>query len=374
MHGDFCNVGVSLTPRAPKCCFGTSSRTPFCFHCGMTAEISKADRSIMQVHFIVGMSRAGTTWMAKTLNSHPDVACFGETAFWGRYFVEPNKNGTYDREKQEAVLKRHLLCPDSTAPSGTGSDEQPGCLSRDTVVGFTERLKGNFEALPEVATVAETFAAFVDAIAESEGKSIAVEKTPHHLHWIGRIKQHLPEAKFIIQVRDPYDFMLSYKHQGDRMAEQAKRHFQRLYHPIACAFVWRSYAKATRKILSDYPDDTVLVDFSSLKKNREETLGSVQKTLGLSPVDLSDNVPPDYSSFPSGKRPELEMVDIFWVNLIAGGEMKRMQSQRRSQASSWGMVARSVLSFPFWAIQIMLSLRRQVESPVRYMMKILRPA
>lgn len=336
--------------------------------------MNKVSSSIMKVHFIVGMSRAGTTWMAKTLNGHPDVACFGETAFWGRFFVEPDKTGMYDRGKQQSILNRYHVCPDSTVPSSGDPSEQVGCLSNDTILGFRARLERNFSLLPEVATVAETFEAVVRSVLEPEGKSVAVEKTPHHLHWVNRIKQHLPAAKFIIQVRDPYEFMLSYKHQGDRMDPKAREHFRRLYHPIACAFVWRSYAKATRKILNEFPEDTYLVSFKSLRDDREGTLNGVQESLGIFRANLCDLVPPDYSSFPTGERPELEGVDVFWVNLIAGREMKHLGSRRRSLMGGWGMVARSVLSFPFWTIQIALSLHRQIESPIRYMMKILRPA
>ena len=39
-------------------------------------------RDSLQVpRFIVGMGRAGTTWLSKCLNEHPDVAVFGEPFF-----------------------------------------------------------------------------------------------------------------------------------------------------------------------------------------------------------------------------------------------------------------------------------------------------
>jgi hypothetical protein len=33
--------------------------------------------------FIVGLPRAGTTWMCRSLNEHPDAVAFGDTMFWG---------------------------------------------------------------------------------------------------------------------------------------------------------------------------------------------------------------------------------------------------------------------------------------------------
>ena len=47
--------------------------------------------------FIVGMPRAASTWLMRSLNEHPDVASFGETAYWGRRHVEPNSDGLYAR-------------------------------------------------------------------------------------------------------------------------------------------------------------------------------------------------------------------------------------------------------------------------------------
>ena len=38
----------------------------------------------MRIHFIVGMSRSGTSWLAKSLNNHPQISAFGETSFFGR--------------------------------------------------------------------------------------------------------------------------------------------------------------------------------------------------------------------------------------------------------------------------------------------------
>ena len=58
------------------------------------------------IHFVVGMSRAGTTWMTKCLNTHSACAAFGETLFWGRLFLTPDKGGNYTEAESQGLIKQ----------------------------------------------------------------------------------------------------------------------------------------------------------------------------------------------------------------------------------------------------------------------------
>ena len=52
------------------------------------------------------MSRGGTTFTMRLMNLHPDVAAFGETAYWGRFWSEPDaETGQYNRQQIAKYLE-----------------------------------------------------------------------------------------------------------------------------------------------------------------------------------------------------------------------------------------------------------------------------
>lgn len=327
----------------------------------------------MKTHFIVGMSRAGTTWLAKVLNNHPDVAAFGETAFWGRKYVEPEQDGRYSTEQMKTIIAQHRECPYATEKTNVQSDAKSGCLKDSTSHAYPELVSAAFASLPDRPTPADVFEAITSSILKAEGKSIAVEKTPHHLNWIHRISSSMPDARFVVLIRRPYEFVLSYKHQGDRKPAAIKAMFQRLYHPLACAFVWRAYMRAAWGAAEKYPQQTHVVYFEDMICNEHEVLTATQNFLGLHHADIAGSVPPDNTSFPSGLRPELNAADIFWINLIARREIKAMgipfkQSNGNPLAILWSFV-----SLPWWSIRNLIAFSRSSNSTFKYLLRWISP-
>ncbi len=122
--------------------------------------------------FIVGMSRAGTTWLGKCLNEHPEVAVFGETSFCGRWYVTPNEDGTYHREQIEAIiqrLKRNGTCVQAFSGEGPGTLKT---LNRSNVGDFLDRV---FLEIPESLKPVDLFLQLGQAIAESEDATNFIE-------------------------------------------------------------------------------------------------------------------------------------------------------------------------------------------------------
>ncbi len=307
--------------------------------------------------FITGMARAGTQWMCKCLNEHPDAAAFGESMFFGRRFVGPGPDGTYGPAEFTALrgrLLEHGTCIHSTAGGG------PGGLKVLTIAALPALIEQLFPDSAPRSTPGEVFRRLAHAIAEREGKPIAIEKTPHHLNWIDRIHAALPEARFVIMIREPYSFMLSYKHQGDRKAERIQRAFARRYHPVACALIWKSSLLAAKVALTRHSARAMLINFDDLRADPHATLGRIQEFFGLAPVNLADAVPPDNTSFPSGLRPALQPEDIFWMNRIAGRTMRRHEYAITPTPFAAARILWSLLRLPWWAIRNYLNLRSRV--------------
>jgi hypothetical protein len=318
--------------------------------------------------FVAGMSRAGTNWLAKCLNEHPDSAVFGETAFWGRYFVEPGPEGRYTKEQMRSIIDR--LKTTTVQAFGTRG---PGSLKQVSSDNIPALLDETFGDGTEPLTPEEVFERVAETIARVEGKRYVIEKTPHHVNWVRRILDHLPRAKLVVLAREPYGFMLSYKHQGDRKPPRIKESFEKLYHPLVCGWIWRTYAKNCYAAAQRYPGRVHLVRFEDIEDKPAAVIQDVERFLGLSPLDLSSKVPPDNSSFPSEPRPCLRSEDIFWMNLVARKEMKKHGYPIRPTPFAPLAVAGSILELPYWAIRNVASLRDNVSGSLwRYIRQWLR--
>jgi hypothetical protein len=257
--------------------------------------------------FICGMSRGGTTWLGHCLNEHPQVAVFGESLYWGRNYLSPNEEGGYTNDQVRRALQ--LLAKDCKAFLGEG-DGNLKQIDRDQWKSLLDRIE------IEACSPADLFERVCELVREIEGADFVIEKTPHHVNWIPRIFAAYPNAKFAVMVRDPYGFMLSYKHQGDRKSEFAKRDFQALYHPLACAYMWKGYMNSALRMHQRFEAQTHIVRFEALRVTPDKCWNDVLHffEVPFAPlVTVSDR----NSSFTGAKR-ILEPIDMFWMNLLAG--------------------------------------------------------
>lgn len=281
--------------------------------------------------FIVGMSRSGTTWLAESLNSHPEITVFGESAFWGRRYVRPHGNEYSSKDYRRMVTVYQTEA--ARAESDTG---RYGWARVFTTLADEARRNGS------CLTPAEFYRRACQQIGEINGSSLVIEKTPHHVNWISRITKSLPDARFLVCIRNPYDFLLSYKHQGDRKPERVRQMFQALYHPIVTSTVARQYLKAFRSLVDKYPDRTFLVRLEEVDKDPERVLRSIQKFLNVEPHRQLDAGRVN-TSFPRSSRPTLADEDVLWLNLVAGSQIKgagyeRRPSTRPSPAALWPLI------------------------------------
>jgi len=337
----------------------------------VTSEGGERSPSATLAGFIVGMSRAGTQWMCKCLNEHPDVAAFGESKFFGRHYVEPAEDGLY-HEAQLGAMRRRLLEHGSFIHSTTGTG--PGTLKRLSMAGVEGLVAQTFPVDGEPLLPGEAFRRLAQAVAKVEGKPLAIEKTPHHLNWTDRMLAAVPEARFIVMVREPYSFMLSWRHQGDRFEERIRRAFARRYHPAAIAMIWKTSMRAATGAVARRPDRMLLVRFEDLRADPHATLERVQRFLGLRVVNLAEAVPPDNTSFPGGRRPDLHAEDIFWMNRIAGSAIRAHGYSLRRTPFGPLRIAWSSIRLPWWAVRNYLSLRSRVAgSTFGYLLRWLRP-
>ena len=336
------------------------------------------------VRLVVGMSRAGTTWVTKELSRHPSVISYGETMVWGRRYLETDMEEGRDSpiRARERVLKVVEYIEEYVGYSKVDEMRERyksgklGHIPVETLELIAADLRGLMQTMDRSMTPAEVFDETNRVIGERCGASVVIESTPNHLNFLGRIFSAMPDAIVVAMLRGPYAFMVSYKHQGDRKHADTQRTFRRLYHPMFCAMMWRRYAKSARLAIGSHAGQVRTVWLDALKNGGNDAMVQLAKFLEIPDAEFfaqdAEQRSETNTSFPGGERPELSHADMFWMNLVAGGEMKRQGLTKTSAGFHPVAVLGSALKLPisaFWVVWIMSS--RIEGSKVGYAKKLL---
>ena len=139
--------------------------------------------------FVVGHGRSGTTWLERTLNTHPEVLCKGPGMFFGR-----NLQNFGGRKVLYEVLSNS-----EDLKTWYGGNENLWTKSR------------NFDQY-----VAGTARASIDYLMRREmtesGKRVLGDRTPHHVSHLHEIHALYPDAKIVHAIRDGRDVAISGMH------------------------------------------------------------------------------------------------------------------------------------------------------------------
>jgi hypothetical protein len=157
------------------------------------------DLSVEDVRFFaVGNGRSGTTWLERTLNTHPEILCVGSGMFFGKDIHSfGGRRLLYEVLSSSEGLKtwHNLRLNEWT---------EPGEFDRD---------------------IAQITRAAIDAVMRrrltGSGKRVLGDRTPHHVSYLSEIHELFPEAKIVHAIRDGRDVAISslhafWKHSQDR--------------------------------------------------------------------------------------------------------------------------------------------------------------
>lgn len=270
--------------------------------------------------FIVGMSRTGITWLSRALNLHPALTTFGQSRFWGKHYREPADPRGYDQHELSRMHRRlRGFTWDATVGDG------PGCLDSD-LEQVRAAIDEAWAQLRPPVPPARAFEALAGVFARAGGTTHVLEKTPHHVLHIDRIRAHLPRARFVIITADAHDYAAIQREQADLP-----------YHPIAAALLHRRYAEACRLAVRELGDAAVHVDLRTLMADPDRALLPVFELLDVEPISVVGRMPalqPFTEPAPS--------VDRFWLATLAGAT--------REPTPSASELGRSLLSLPGWAL------------------------
>jgi hypothetical protein len=154
----------------------------------------------MQRTFVVGCPRSGTTIVQAMLARHPQVFTLPETGFFPRLLGGLNyrlgDEGATPRRRNLArrlgLTRRYGRREFLQLQCALLGPEQP--LSR--APWFQDDCVGRFVGM-------------LDDLAAQGGRSMWIEKTPHHLLYLTEIEHYLPEARIIHVIRPGIDVLAS---------------------------------------------------------------------------------------------------------------------------------------------------------------------
>lgn len=235
--------------------------------------------------FIVGSGRAGTTLLARCLNSSRDVLISNQTHFMGHLFRPGFRQeiAKFGSLTDESVIKKVVDFAYSTPyKGGTYWRWLLKNVDKDT---FAKKL------LASVKDERSLFSALMEL--SGQNKPILGEKTPGHFFYMSTLAEWYPHAKFVHTIRDPRAIYVSEtKFRLNQNSSQLfpfnliqklglKNILLPLYVMFHTTIVWSKVIKLHRQYEIDYSDRYYTLKFETLVCDPENSLRDLCRFLEI---------------------------------------------------------------------------------------------
>jgi hypothetical protein len=326
--------------------------------------------SIGKPIFIVGPPRSGTTLMARILNEHQEIHSPGETFFFEDIWSRRGRFGTLESRKEMAEAVRETL---SIYGRYNWTKEQAFVdqhLAPNDLTQSALDLGGGYRGL---------FIAYMQAMSSVKDKPHYCDDTPKHLFHLPDILTLLPEAKFIFCVRDPRDFLCSYKNYWRRSQDTAR--VKAIYHPIITSLLWNSSAKLISRYQQEYPDKTLLLKYEELVADPEAVIQQVTTFIQLPYQTQMLQISTSNSSFGENREGGifkssvgrwttcLKPEEVWLMQKINGDLLPLLNYHPEPVSPNWLRVASYLIGFPFALLRALYANRDRRGSLSPYIIK-----
>lgn len=321
--------------------------------------------------FVVGPPRSGTTLTARLLGGLPRLFMPGET-----HFLED----IYHRYGDPGDLSEHL--PDILARLRTlyGRYEEPDDQQR------IDRLceSGAFDRqLSGCATQREIFDAFMTLQATSAGKTRWGNQVPRDVFELDTIFRMFPDARVIACIRDPRDFLVSYRDKWTIAAAAHRARLRRLYHPVLTSYLWKASAQAILAGKSRFGDAVQVTCYEDLVRDPASRLRQLCSFIGeefhprmldtqFSNSSTGERLTGISSSSAGRWRADLPLEDAYFAQKICGQAMEKFGYRRVRLAPGKWKAARLALIAPVRTISALSANRSMRGSTLRYLARRIR--
>ena len=252
----------------------------------MTYPIKKGD---MAPIFVVGAPRSGTTLMAAILAQHPQIfaPAPGETHYFHDMWTRRKEFGTLKNDKELSRAADHLLTIFERWENPGAQKIVDTYITKEALIKRALALGTGYGAL---------YYAFTSMLAESKKKRYYCDDTPKHLFYLHTIFDLFPNAKAVGFVRDPRDFLCSYKHYWRTLLNSNR--MKALFHPVITSLLWRGSSNLLLTHASKCcRDRLIIVRYESLVQRPEEEIRRICYFLGFDYSDKMLKIESHNSSF-----------------------------------------------------------------------------
>jgi hypothetical protein len=252
----------------------------------MIYPVGKSD---MTPWFVVGAPRSGTTLIAAILARHPHIfaPAPGETHFFHDMWIRKKKFGTLEDDEELSRAADYLLTIFDRWDNPKAQKIVNITITKEVLLNRARSLGKGYAAL---------YYAFTSILAESVGKKYYCDDTPKHLFYLHTIFDLFPHAKVIGCIRDPRDFLASYKHYWRKVIDS--RRIKELYHPVITSLLWRG----SSNVLLNHAnkccrDRLIVVRYESLVQKPKVEVDRICRFLGFEYSDDMLSIESHNSSF-----------------------------------------------------------------------------
>ena len=291
---------------------------------------------------------------------HPELLVFGETHFFSGRWVEPASDGRYSSDQLETIWSNLSDCPfwSSVHTDADRLNQEPGWLTKTSRGDIPEVIELARSLIGPNPTPEEVLDALGRAFCIREGKSFWMEKTADEGKTVAHTIRAAPEAQFLLIMRDPIGFIRSYKYQGAQFNSEVSTFFQKRYHPILAALIWRKTYRSLRWLRKTHPDQCSL-HVPTTTEERLSTLTTACKLCGLEPTqEMKDSIGTEVNSSKiSGLDRKLSRHDIAWARALCRVQDPRLGISDDHPKTGLLDLIRSIPSIFAWVIPFVFKYR-----------------
>lgn len=280
--------------------------------------------------FVVGTPRSGTTLVASILGQHSDVfaPAPGETHYF-HYFhnlhwqLEDNNPSLNDATLSD--IAKQLLKIFGDRGNIAMQKIVDTSLNREILLTRASEYGGGSRGL---------YLAFTYSLAEAFNKCIYCDDTPKHIFCLQEIFLTLPESRVIACVRDPRDYLASYKNYWRTGFDPGRT--KQLYHPILTSLLWRASMNILLRQTREYHSDRLLVvQYEKLVRHPQSQTKRIIEFLGLKYTNELIAITGNNSSYSRSSKGIFQNSINSWKNSLSNEEVKIAQIITKKGMHIW---------------------------------------
>jgi hypothetical protein len=310
-----------------------------------------AEKGDMEPIFVVGAPRSGTTLMAAILAQHPHIfaPAPGETHYFHDIWTRRKKFGMPEDEKGLSRAADQLLTTFDRWDNPEAQKIVDATISKDALLDRARILGKGYDAL---------YYAFTSLLAKSAGKTYYCDDTPKHLFYLHTIFDFFPHAKAVGCIRDPRDFLCSYKYYWKKTRDSSR--IKALYHPVITSLLWQG----SSNLLLNHANKCcrnrlIIVRYESLVQQPETEIRRICHFLGVTYSDKMLRVDAHNSSFEKSSshgifatsigrwRTFLSPEEVWCVQALNRGNMRDLHYAPEAVSPSKKALLLTFLNTPF---------------------------